>query len=331
MALTLLARVPDNAAETTAIHVSTSRITQAIQLHTFHLRPVSNLRWTPSQHIELQFPPDLDLIGGRVALDDERRRLELTPCSYRLISNQSCELSDNDDTNVTAAGAGTVSNANVEVQFVTRTGTLTSQIGLPRFRTLEASVVGCGGGFPAITNRDADGKGTAMVPTSIAVAGGVGISAFLATAAAMGHLEDKQIQESEQNMKPLALLWTLHVDDWEFVYFAIERRLLVVDNWSWIHVFLTTGTEKMAPGRAEHIVQTIGELSSANERLVFHFRRMQVDNLAEAIASRTLPRAKIAPTPLILFCGGKALEWQIKFWARGMNRPVAVHTTKMQK
>ena len=342
--LTLSATSPANAkSNATAIHVSTSQLTQTIHIHTFQISPASGLRWAPSRHIELQLPPDLDLISGRAALDDERRRLELTPCRYSHIPSSGSDISDSDDANVAATDIEVGSNGIVEVQFVTRTGTITSQIGLPRFRALEASILGCGGGFPSRAHGSVDSgtldvNSAARMSVAVAVAGGVGICAFLATdtgahrGAVQYRQEAKENKEGKESMKLSVLLWTLHVDDWRFVHYAIEKRLLVVDSWSRIHVFLTSGTEKIATGQEERITQSISKLLSANERLLFHFRRIQLDDLSEAIESKiTVAQRKVPQTSTILFCGRKALEWQIKFWARSMKPSVAVYTTKMQK
>ncbi|KAK5050529.1 hypothetical protein LTR84_003810 [Exophiala bonariae] len=332
------------AGKATAIHISTSRLTQTINLHTFHISPALGLNWTPSQHIELQLPPELDLISGRAALDDEARRLQLTPCRYKHMCD-GANIDDKKAAKTDAVDVSTLSHDTVEIQFVTRSGTLTSQIGLPRFRALEASVLGCGGGFPARLFRgieavNPDSEGATGV--TVAVAGGVGICAFLAIAdrididAAQVRTEDNDYRNGKENVKSPVLFWTLHVDDWEFVRFVIQNGRLAVGVWSRIHVFLTCGTDKITPGRAKGVIEDISKLLNVDERLICHFRRMQVDDVERVVESRTniascRPGVSQRGCSTIHFCGGKSLEWQIKRWSRSMKTSVAVYTTKMQK
>src|ERR1700761_5064124 len=66
------------------LHHSTHRLTQTISQHTFCLpRNQGDFLWHPSQYLELQFPEDLDLIGGKTTLNDEKRRVSMTPCRPR--------------------------------------------------------------------------------------------------------------------------------------------------------------------------------------------------------------------------------------------------------
>lgn len=309
----------------TAGHKSTSHLTQTIQLHTFLFRPSSSLRWSPSQHLELQFPSDMDLIGGRVALDDERRRLFLTPCRFRYLSSSSSdEVHDADN-----SGA---SNGLVEVQFITRTGSLTSQIGLPRFRALEAAVLGYGGGFPiGVTSNSNE--------SVVGVAGGVGICAFIpmSSVSAGEHAARCQGERSGDYANYIAarvLFWTLHIDDWEFVRHSIESGQLELSARSRVHVFLTSGTETNTQARVERVTESAKSLLGGNEKLEIHFGRMTAGDLGRTIDSKisaAQSRLQTTQAKTILFCGSKALEWQIKLWARGIDPPATVHTTQMQK
>jgi hypothetical protein len=279
----------------TATHQSTLQLTQSISLHKFHITCANNLQWHPSKYIELQLPSDLDLINGSRGLDNERRRLLLTPCSY----------GDGND--------GSPEAEVVEVVFATRAGSVTSQIGLPRFRALRAEVLGVGGGFPH------DGAGDETF--QVAVAGGVGICAFLATS----DLERRELDQA----RPI-LLWTSHINDWALVKYVIEKGWLVCPLWKKIQIFLTSGTDMMHTETTAQVAAAANEICERWQSLKVCFGRMQAIHLATAINEAKCATDKSSSSK-IRFCGGKSLEWQIKLWARGTRMPASVHTTQMQK
>ncbi|KIW30358.1 uncharacterized protein PV07_06108 [Cladophialophora immunda] len=320
---------PDN---TVLIHHSTRRLTPTISQHTFHPFPQNrdHISWRPSQHLELQFPADLDLIGGEKALDDERRRIRVTPCSPPLRMTRpprdgDCEKEHEDDDGM--------------VVFITRSGSVTGLVGLPRFRSLTVQVVGAGGGF------DLGGLSSSSLPPPhsppaclVCVAGGIGICAFLSFSS---------ISRSH-GVPRRTLLWSLHADDFELLPHILRQRFLDRCQWTTIRIFLTSGVEPLERKTLTSLGQKCDDIAAQVRKsgtpttLHFSFGRMAMADLSAAATAedRELGEGKSskntllshpASPPTVLFCGSKALEWQIKMWALKMTPPWPIQTTQIQR
>ncbi|KAF7561088.1 hypothetical protein G7046_g3058 [Stylonectria norvegica] len=188
---------------------SSHRLTPRISLHTFSIPADSDLgqRIRPSQHVTLQFPPDLDPIAGSRNLNDQERRLVFTPCY--LEHDPSGHLRSL----VLLAGNGRV----------------TGLLGLPRpHGPLTARLVEAGKGFPEDV-----ANGQRNIPC---VAGGTGMACFLAMASGSRW-------HSEGGAGNSNFLWSIRGDDFAIVEFLLERGMLRVADWSSVQIFITSGDE----------------------------------------------------------------------------------------
>ena len=137
----------------TLILDKTMRITPTTSLFEFSIHNNTNISETYrlGQYITLQFPPDLDPIGGSRTLSDADRKLSFTPCKV-------CH------------GGGST-----RISFLAKNGRVTGLIGLPRPNgPLTSMLLEVGGGFS---------RKALSAERMACVAGGTGIACF----AAMGH------------------------------------------------------------------------------------------------------------------------------------------------
>jgi hypothetical protein len=238
-----------------ATHLSSHHLTPTLICHRFRLDPA--IPWRPTQHIELQFPHNLDPTGT-VNPELDKRRLLFTPCNA-------------------AAGGPAATILLNEVKFIAGAGRIASLIGLPRFIPLAAEVMCVGGGFYGAFE---DGK------RPIAVAGGSGVAPFLAVA--WGG----------------TLMWSVRAIDAELL------RVVDLGGWKEVKIFITGAEQHQGPAlRSE-----VNGIANRHGSMEVLFRRMRFEDL-------TLRQAED-----ILFCGGKALEWQIKMWAMKTKSKVVTTT-----
>ncbi|KAH0835986.1 hypothetical protein FOPE_04411 [Fonsecaea pedrosoi] len=320
-------------------HHSTRPLTPTISQHTFHHLPQDQgqFSWRPSQYLELQLPAGLDLIGGERALDDERRRIRVTPC------NPPCRKtrSGRDDEHEYGDGQEAGDEA---VVFITRNGSVTGLLGLPRFRSLTVQVVGVGGGFTSEHLSTCTLSPPPPPPSGlVCVAGGIGICAFLPSPLSPCDRDDTRTRMRR------ALLWSLHADDIDLVSHLLQQGLLDPCQWTTMRIFLTSGAEafeqksvvSLGP-KCDDIAVRVRRSGPSAATLSFTFGRMTIDDLSSAAVAEdgghekgeTTKDALLANTagaPTILFCGSKSLEWQVKMWALKMTPPCRVHTTQLQK
>lgn len=260
--------------------VSSHRLTSSISLHVFS--SPAGLPIFPTQHVVLQFPPELDPIGGSRSLSDEDRRLQFTPS--RVTAHTGHEKSPDD--------------AESFIEILTRNGRTTSLLGLPRMQPLKSELVGTGGGFPLelLNNSNSEQE-------IFAVAGGTGISCFLSL---VPHYSD------EFWSKVTRLIWTIRAEDFRIVEYVLERGLLDLKQCS-VSIFVTAGdaTDGLMADKSlswwEEKLSTMG--SQLGPAFKLQCGRMGKGNLS---SEETGP-----DKPVILFCGGKSLQWQVKAWSLG--------------
>ena len=258
-------------------HQRSHRVTPRVSLHTFSTSPKSSLVVQPSQHITLQFPPDLDPIWGSRGLSDEDRCMSFTPS--RIVQNQS----------------GTVQS----LELLSGNGRVTGLLGLPRPQGLTAEVVEIGGGFPQQLLDSKD--------TSTCVAGGTGIAGFLAMATS-------PLWQFHQRSKSCSLVWSIRGDDFPLVEHFLSSGDLNVRSWTAINIFVTAGedTTGLIGGKPtswwDTHFETVRQRFAQN--LTFHTRRVTEQDLAESQTD----------SGILLFCGSKSLQWQVRMWKLGSGR-----------
>ncbi|KAJ0414070.1 hypothetical protein BJY00DRAFT_319180 [Aspergillus carlsbadensis] len=264
--------------------VSSRRLTSGISLHTFQpVHPADHVQLRPTQHLLLEFPKDLDPTAGPRSLTDEQRQLCFTPC--RVATTQ-----HNDGT------------AEQSISIVSRNGRVTSLLGLPRMNGLRADVLGVGGGFPP-DMLDLSSSSARV----IAVAGGIGVGCFFSVTSS-----DKNVPVSSSTDKPYTsrnrLFWSIRGADFRLVEYILENGL--IDPLVWMtEVFVTAGEEEeglIAGSTIKFWEEKVHGM--ANSMVRFHFRRMEKQDMFSDSE---------ATNDTVIFCGSKALEFQIKQWSMG--------------
>ncbi|OAL27251.1 hypothetical protein AYO20_09849 [Fonsecaea nubica] len=315
-------------------HHSTRPLTPTISQHTFHRLPgdQGQFSWRPSQYLELQLPAGLDLIGGESALDDERRRIHVTPCNPPSRKTKSGWDGEHEHDYEREAGEEAV-------VFITRNGSVTGLLGLPRFRSLTVQVVGVGGGFIP------EHFSTCSLPPPppsglVCVAGGIGICAFLPFPSSPYDTRTRTRR---------TLLWSIHFDDIDLVTHLLPQGLLDPCQWTTMRIFLTSGTDafeqtsfaSLGP-KCDDIAARVRRSGPSTATLSFTVGRMTMDDLSSAVmaedgghergeTTKDALLANMTSAATVFFCGSKSLEWQVKMWALKMTPPCRVHTTQLQK
>ncbi|TPX08111.1 uncharacterized protein E0L32_010178 [Thyridium curvatum] len=273
---------PDRGRSVALAHVSSHRMTSSISLHTFSA-PVQ-LPIRPTQHVVIQFPPDLDPIGGAHSLKEDDRRLQFTPCRISVEPMQ-----------------GTADGARTTLAFFSRNGRVTSLIGLPRPQGLGAQLVEVGGGFSE--------EVLESPAQTIAVAGGTGISCFLS-------LESSNLGEDAATMRRI-LAWSIRGEDFPLVEYVLQNGMLDIELWD-VKIFVTAGEDPggLVGGKPETVWKDrFNSIKQNFQGVEFACRRMEKSDIFEDSADKKA---------LVLFCGSKSLQWQIKMWALGIG---TVHVT----
>jgi hypothetical protein len=267
------------------LHESSHRLTQTITWHRFRQSQSLCLTWKPGQSLSVRLPEDIDLVGQM--LDKESRTLQLTPCNYSDVLRQSQRTIEGE----------------AFVDFVSRDGRISSLIGMPRFEALQAEIVGVWGGF------DLEEFSHGNI---IAIAGGTGISPFLALSS------DPIADVACENR---ILFWSLHIDDLQFVEYVLAKGSLSLSRWREVRIFLTTGPTGIRPpsavAKSDQIMNNFmnrddeaSEEKGARTKLEFFQRRVNARDLDNASATG---QHKDSPK-IIYVCGSKSLQWQIKSW-----------------
>uniref|UniRef100_A0A8H7MZT2 Uncharacterized protein n=1 Tax=Bionectria ochroleuca TaxID=29856 RepID=A0A8H7MZT2_BIOOC len=180
------------------------------------------------------------------------------------------------------------------MSVITRNGRVTGLLGIPRpHGRLTAKVVGTGGGF-STSNIENIGFATC-------IAGGTGIAPFLAMTNAWWGANGCQGR--------ISLMWSINRNDFPLVEYLVREKILQSIHWLSVTIFITPGDEfdGLLAGKTEDWwAKKISELrveidSSIQTRL----RRMEKEDLDSTISNSDHQ---------VLFCGSKALEWQIRMW-----------------
>ncbi|CAM1501197.1 Fc.00g103590.m01.CDS01 [Cosmosporella sp. VM-42] len=224
---------------------SSHRLAPRISLHTFSFPNTLGLQRQirPSQHVSLQFPPDLDSIAGSHNFNDQDRRLDFTPCYF--------EYDPFGDLRSFA--------------FLAGNGRVTGLLGLPRPQgQLTAQLVDVGKGFSEEILENT---------TSLAcIAGGTGIAPFLALASAP---EWKQGAESASSN----FTWSIRGDDFAIVEFFLDVGILQPKDWSSVYIFITSGEDvgNLPAGKPESWWQN--RIRNLQDRFSgpLHFRLGRID------------------------------------------------------
>ncbi|WZH46652.1 uncharacterized protein QYS62_007742 [Fusarium acuminatum] len=238
-------------------HISSTRLTPSLSIHTFSA-PASHeftRNYRPSQHLTLQFPPDLDPVAGPQNLSDKDRCLSFTPYHVQYTDGE----------------VKTVS-------LMARNGRVTGLLGLPRPRgPLIADVVEIGGGFSSEILDRAD--------QAVCIAGGTGIAPFIAMAMA----KKLCTAPDTQCLKP-SLVCSLRGDDFGVIDYLWSHKMLHLQNWKSVRIFVTPGEESngMAAGKSqEWWSQRFEALDSDNS--IFRLGRMEKEDLNDVLGGQDGP------------------------------------------
>ncbi|KAF5675107.1 hypothetical protein FCIRC_7580 [Fusarium circinatum] len=200
-------------------HISSTRLTPSLSIHSFSI--LTNHEFSrsfrPSQHLTLQFPPDLDPVSGPQNLSDQERCLSFTPFHLQYAED------------------GTIES----VSLMARNGRVTGLLGLPRpHGPLVAKIVEVGGGFPSEIMEQAG--------QALCIAGGTGIAPFISMAAA------KNCSHSATDPKPI-LICSIRGDDFGVIEYLWNHEMLYPRDWGLIRIFVTPGEETggMAAGKSQ--------------------------------------------------------------------------------
>ncbi|KAM0323084.1 hypothetical protein ACHAPQ_008795 [Fusarium lateritium] len=238
-------------------HISSTRLTPSFSIHTFAVP--ANQEFTrsfrPSQHLTLQFPPDLDPVAGPQNLSDKDRCLSFTP--YH------------------------VHHADGEVESISlmaRNGRVTGLLGLPRPQgPLVADVVEIGGGFSSeILDRP---------DQAVCIAGGTGIAPFIAMATAKKHSPSSDTQ----SLKP-SLVCSLRGDDFGLIEYLWSSEMLRPQAWKSIRIFVTPGEESSGVAARKPQDWWIKRFEALNrDNSIFHLGRMEKGNLNGIVGDQEGP------------------------------------------
>ncbi|KAF4954494.1 hypothetical protein FSARC_12107 [Fusarium sarcochroum] len=190
-------------------HISSTRLTPSLSIHTFSI--ITNHEFSrsfrPSQHLTLQFPPDLDPVSGPQNLSDQERCLSFTPFHLQYAEDGSIET----------------------ISLMARNGRVTGLLGLPRpHRPLIAKIVEVGGGFPSEILQ--------QTSQALCIAGGTGLAPFIAMAAA------KNCSSSANHLKP-SLICSIRADDFGAIEYLWNHEMLYPRDWNLVRIFVTPGDE----------------------------------------------------------------------------------------
>ncbi|KAM0245890.1 hypothetical protein ACHAP5_005040 [Fusarium lateritium] len=238
-------------------HISSTRLTPSLSIHTFAVPAKHEFTrsFRPSQHLTLQFPPDLDPVAGPQNLSDKDRRLSFTP--YHVHHTD-----------------GKVES----ISLMARNGRVTGLLGLPRPQgPLIADVVEIGGGFSSeILDRP---------DQAVCIAGGTGIAPFIAMAMAKKHSPSSDTQ----SLKP-SLVCSLRGDDFGVIEYLWSSEMLCKQDWKSIQIFVTPGEESsgMAAGKPQDWwIKRFEALDTDHD--IFHLGRIEKDDLNGIVSGQEGP------------------------------------------
>lgn len=170
--------------------------------------------------------------------------------------------------------------------LLSKNGRVTSLLSQPRpSGDLTAAVIGVGGGFSE----------DLMSAATTCIAGGTGIACF----AAMGG-----------EFRRSTLVCSMREDEFGVFEALFLRESRQADRWGKIKVFITGGPDGF---RSEATLQNRLTMCK-RDNVQFSLGRMEESDV----------KGMHCPDTVILFCGGKSLEWQVRLWAL---RGAAVFTT----
>lgn len=187
-----------------------------------------------------------------------------------------------------------------EIHVLVRNGRVAQLLGIPRMNgPLTAGIVSTSGGFPpeALENLE----------QASCVASGTGLAPFI------------PLCESQHDTRVAQLLYTINGNDFRAIEYLLESGTLDPGKWAAVTVFVTAGDSihgLIAGKPVWEWEQRLAKLQSRySPNMRFKCRR---------IAKQDVVRNGSANTSKILFCGGKALEWQMRMWLLG---ELTVYTT----
>lgn len=260
---------------TSTAHQSSHRLTAGIILHVFVVSGFPELAWHPGDSFLMDLPPDIDLTGYQQS-DQASRQLYFTPCNSPNHGVKSEQV----------------------IKFILRSGQLSSLISLPRFESLRARIrlVSSGIDFHAFNQNE---------PGGIEIAGGTGISPFLAL--------HSSILYSGTSSSSRVLFWSLHVDDLALATYVLLQNYLPRELWQKITIFVTRGTSTITASTIKTKCQEfLSHLSLGSQNQIqFCCRRMTEQDIRLA---QSTEQTSGAEQKTIYFCGSKSLQWQIKRW-----------------
>ncbi|KAF4959054.1 hypothetical protein FGADI_1932 [Fusarium gaditjirri] len=228
-------------------HISSTRLTPSLSIHSFSI--LTNHEFSrsfrPSQHLTLQFPPDLDPVSGPQNLSGQERRLSFTPFHLQYTED------------------GTIES----ISLMARNGRVTGLLGLPRpHGPLVAKIVEVGGGYPSEILQQ---HGHALC-----IAGGTGIAPFIAMAAA------KNCSRSANHPKP-NLICSIRGDDFGAIEYLWNHEMLYPLDWNVVRIFVTPGEEAggLASGKSQSWWHQRFKELSHDDSGVFRLARIEKEDL----------------------------------------------------
>ena len=268
---------------TPVVHQSSHRLTATITWHVFRLSDLSDFVWRPGESFLMQLPSNIDLTGHQHS-DPASRQLYFTPCN--------------------SPRHGTTGGQRIE--FILRSGRLSSLIATPRFESLRAEICLVGSGFDLhpINRNDLQ---------TIPIAGGTGISPFLALSS--------PTSDCEASNSRRILFWSLHVGDLALALYVLLNNYLPMEGWKMVTIFVTKGLDTITTSTVETQCRQIwSHLPSATQDQVqFCCRRMTEQDIQGVQKADEIAETE---QTIIYFCGSKSLQWQIKRWVIGTTLKV---------
>ncbi|KAF4338661.1 hypothetical protein FBEOM_7429 [Fusarium beomiforme] len=249
-------------------HISSTRLTPSLSIHAFSI--LTNHEFTrsfrPSQHLTLQFPPDLDPISGPQNLSDQERCLSFTPFHLQYAEDGTIET----------------------ISLMARNGRVTGLLGLPRPQgPLIARIVEVSGGFPS--------EVLGQISQAVCIAGGTGIAPFIAMAAA------KNCSRSCREPRP-SLICSIRGDDFGVIEYLWNHEMLYLPDWNSVRIFVTPGEESggLTAGKPnswwdQRFKQLLQDQSDSD---VFFLRRMEKEDLDYVAKSKGGPVLFCGSKPL---------------------------------
>ncbi len=267
-----------------AVHLSSQALTSRIAKHRFRLESPASIFWRPTEHITIKLPPDFDPTTRYDA--ESELVLTFTPCGPIRTLNGDTSVGSN----LRGVDGDIISDDDHDTEQETKLNSSTNndldfEILTSRGRIV--SLIGLPRFKPLRINILTYGGGfpadlLSASHETIMVAGGTGIAPFLSLPL------DLRSQKS--------LVWCINSLDYKLV------RAVNLYSFRTARIFLSP----VQDSNAGAINVEVGP-NTCNRRL----EQQDFEQICTLSDSKT-----------ILFCGGKAFEWQIKWWALSLNKSI---------